>query len=154
MFYDGVFTTLISLRLFPCLSRHHNKHSAGCLFTPLNQGQKSSILKFSVTDVYNLTNFSLLLMMVVPHTLIVSLGINGINSRDYSHGLRFCWIKIVTGFNMYRVIRDTLSKVTFSKWGILSARISPQPARVCSLILGYCVSILYINTYCDSILPQ
>ena len=91
---------------------------------------------------------------IVPHTLIVSLGINGINSRDYSHGLRFCWIKIVTGFNMYRVIRDTLSKVTFSKWGILSARISPQPARVCSLILGYCVSILYINTYCDSILPQ
>ena len=51
-----------------------------------NQGQKSSIFKFLVTDVQKLTNFSLLVMMVVRHTLVVSLGISSINSRDYSHG--------------------------------------------------------------------
>ena len=55
-------------------------------------------------------------MMVVRHTLVVSLGINGINLRDYSHELILLnQIKIVTGFNMFLVIRDTLSKVTFSK---------------------------------------
>ena len=51
-----------------------------------NQGQKSSIFKYLATDVQKLTYFSLLVMLVVRHTLVVSLGISNINSIDYIHG--------------------------------------------------------------------
>ena len=54
-------TTFISLRSFPRLLRHHNKHSGS--YHTSNQEQKSSIFKFSVTDVSKLTNFSLLLLL-------------------------------------------------------------------------------------------